>query len=419
MSELRICVDARVVSGSLGGVEQTIIGLAHGFSQLEDGDEVYHFLAHRNADSWITPFLKGRCRPLYTGHIVAVQTPPNWRNELRSLARQGWHTVAPILGSCSVPVPVSDGVIERAGVDVMHFSAPVAFRTEVPNLYQIHDLQHQARPENFTAYERLARDVQYQTFMSQAQLVSASTSRGRQDILTYYSMPANKIIVVPFAPAPTASKLLPQAEIDTIAQRLNLPERFLFYPAQTWRHKNHITLLHALAHLRDEANLVIPLICSGRRNEFFPAIQREIDALDLGDQVRFLGYVAPQELQTIYQSCRAVVFPSRYEGFGIPVLEAFQAGRPLACANIPQLVDIVGDAALLFDPANTDEMAQAIRRIWLDRDLQQSLCQRAIERVAQFDWIRTARTFRAHHRRIAGRALTEEDRCLLAATPIV
>ena len=76
----------------------------------------------------------------------------------------------------------------------------------------------------------------------------------------------------------------------------------------------------------------------------------EKSALDLDGQVRFVGFVTAEELQVIYQHCRAVVFPSHYEGFGMPVLEAFQCGRPLACANIPLLVDIVGDAALVFDP---------------------------------------------------------------------
>ena len=82
-----------------------------------------------------------------------------------------------------MPLPVSDGVIERAGIEVMHFATPVAFRTEVPSLYQFFDLQHRVFPDNFTVYERLARDVQYQTFIAQAQVVSAMTSRGRRDLL--------------------------------------------------------------------------------------------------------------------------------------------------------------------------------------------------------------------------------------------
>ena len=144
-----------------------------------------------------------------------------------------------------------------------------------------------------------------------------------------------------------------------------------------------------------------------------------VEKLNLGDQVRFLGFVSPDELQVIYQRCHAVIYPSLYEGFGMPVLEAFQTRRPLACANIPLLVDVVGDAALLFDPTNARSMADAIRRIWSDTDLQQSLQERADERVTHFDWLRTARIFRSHYRTIAGRQLTEEDRRLIAAPPIV
>ena len=246
------------------------------------------------------------------------------------------------------------------------------------------------------------------------------TSHGREDVLNYYpTVPDNKVFVVPVGPALAAYADITQSELDAIADHLELQEPYLFYPAQTWKHKNHITLLQALAQLREKEGIVIPLLCSGRRNEFFPTIQRTVKALNLGDQVRFLGFVSPQELQALYHYCHAVAFPSLYEGFGMPVLEAFQAGRPLACANIPVLTDIVQDAALLFDPANANDMAQAIRRLWFDEKLRQTLRRRADKRVAEFDWIHTTRIFRAHHRRIAGRPLTSEDQQLLAAKPIV
>lgn len=418
--ELRIGIDARLIPGRMGGVEQTVVGLAHGLSQLEDGDEVYCFLVYKGVEEWIAPYLRGRCQLLCVGEPQRAQSGSHWRGQLRSLLRRGWHALAPLLGPRSVPVPLSDRTIEKAAINVMHFAVPVAFRTQTPSLYQVQDVQHRVLAENFTRYEILARDVQYQTFMNAARLVAIPTVHGRRELLANYpNLPPDKVVVVPYGPAPTATVALSQSDVEEIADRLDLPAAYLFYPAQTWKHKNHLTLLHALAQLRQQSGLSIPLLCSGRLNDFYPVIQRAIRALGLEDQVRFLGFVTAPEMQALYERCRAVVFPSQYEGFGMPVLEALQHGRPLACANISPVAELVGGAALLFDPADVADMAQAIRTIWLDAPLREMLCARSAQRVAQFDWTHTARLFRAHYRRIAERPLNEEDRQLLTAAPLV
>ena len=103
----------------------------------------------------------------------------------------------------------------------------------------------------------------------------------------------------------------------------------------------------------------------------------------------------------------------------MPVLEALEHGRPLACSHISPIAELVQDGALLFDPADPAAMAQAIRQVWCDEPLRQALCQQAAQRVAQFNWLHTARLFRAHYRRIAGRGLTRDDQELLAAAPLV
>lgn len=418
--ELRVGVDARLVPGQIGGVEQTIVGLAHGLSQLEDGDEVYCFLVYAGMEEWIAPHLRGRCQLLYSNRQASAPGSSPWRQKTRSLLRQGWHTLAPLLGSRAAPVPVSDGVIERNGIEVMHFATPLAFRTQTPSLYQVQDVQHRALPENFSRYEILARDVQYQTFMNEARLVAVPTMAGRSALLANFrSVAADKVVVVPYGPAPTAAGAVAPAEVEAIARRLNLPAAYLFYPAQTWKHKNHLTLLQALAQLKDGAGLEVPLICSGRLNDFYPVIQQAVRSLGLESQVRFLGFVTPPEMQVLYERCRAVVFPSCYEGFGMPVLEALQHERPLACSNISPIAELAGDAALLFDPADAPEMAQAIQRIWHDAPLRETLCARAVQRIGQFSWAHTARLFRTHYRRIAGRPLSMEDQQLLAAAPLV
>ena len=156
------------------------------------------------------------------------------------------------------------------------------------------------------------------------------------------------------------------------------------------------------------------LICSGKMNKFFPKIQRCMKRLKLGGQVKFIGYVSPLEVQCLYRLCRLMVFPSKFEGWGLPITEAFHIGVPAACSNVTSLPDLVGDAAILFDPEKPQNIANAIWSLWNDEKLRLTLIQRGKRRVARYSWNKTSCIFRAHYRRIAGHHLTEEDHTIMS-----
>jgi glycosyltransferase involved in cell wall biosynthesis len=167
--------------------------------------------------------------------------------------------------------------------------------------------------------------------------------------------------------------------------------------------------------LRDEYHLSVQLVCSGQINGFFSEIWKHIKELGLNDQVQFLGFVSPLELQCLYQLCRCVIFPTKFEGFGMPLMEAFLAGAPAACSNVTCLPELAGDAALLFDPDRPCEIAETIHRLWTNGALCTALVGRGKENVSRFNWEHTARIFRSHYRRVANLTLNEEDHALLAA----
>jgi glycosyltransferase involved in cell wall biosynthesis len=196
------------------------------------------------------------------------------------------------------------------------------------------------------------------------------------------------------------------------------PERFLLYPAQTWPHKNHLRLLEAVATLRDRG-LIVHLICTGRLTDNYEAIRRFVERSSLAGQVQFRGYVASGELERLYQSATALVFPSRFEGWGFPLVEAFASALPVASSNATVLPEVAGGAALLFDPENVGEIAGAIARIWTDAALRRSLIAKGLERAGSLSWDRAARTFRALYRSVVGRELTDEDRVLLAPPTLI
>lgn len=391
-----------------------LIGLAHGLSGLDDGDEEYLFLVHDDAADWLRPYLDGPCRVLSAGRpALRANAAVRRLREVAFVRHRYERHLQRRQRRPSVAVPPSDGTIEAAGVDVMHFVRQQAFTTDVPSVYQPHDLAHLWLPDLFAPETRRAREQQYRTFCAQAGLVVAMTEWGRQDLVDRYALPADKLAVIPWAPVLDAYTNQRADGAAAVRSRHGLPERFLLYPAQTWPHKNHLALLTALASLRD-AGHPIPLVLTGSSTEHEQQVRAGIARLGLGEQVHTLGFVTPGELLALYDLCEAVVFPSRFEGWGMPVVEAMRAGTPVACSRVTCLPDIVGDAALLFDPNDPDDIAAAVQRLWCDADLRRDLASRGSRRVTTLTWDRVARRFRAHYRRLGNRPLTDEDERLLA-----
>lgn len=412
---LRICVDARLRGGDLGGIEQVVVGLAHGLSKLSDGDEEYIFLSYKDGAEWLEPYVRGPCRII----TVTDKQGNEWKQRLMRVKhiRDLLHRYGHLLGSGAVDVGPSDGTIERLGVNLVHFTRQKAFCTQIPSIYHPHDLQHLHLPQYFSKLEIKNRNARCRTYCRQAAMVAVASSWTRRDVIQHYRLSEDNVKVIPFAPPVEAYPIPSRPVMQEVRTRFQLPEAFVFYPAQTWPHKNHIGLLEALYYLRKQQGLRVPLVCSGKCNEFFAVILEKTRELGIDDQVRFLGFVSPLELQALYRLCRAVVVPSCFEAASFPVWEAFQAGAPVACSNVTSLPDQAGDGALLFGPQQTSEMANAIERLWNDESLRLRLTENAGKRVRQFTWLRTARLFRAHYRRLTKSRLTDEDRALIVAPP--
>ena len=419
---LRVCIDARIEGGAHGGVEQFVIGLVDALSRLKDGEEEYLVSAYVWADDWIRPYVAGPCRIV---HGLAATRHPGWARVFRAMPgvrRAAYNLLSPFMAkrqADGTSIPRSDGSIEKLGVDLIHFPTQSAFLTSVPSIYHPWDLQHLHLPEFFTPEEIRQRETFYRTFCKEAQMVVAATEWNRHDIINHYQLSEEKVRVVPAAPVLDAYPQPTPGDLAETRRKFSLPDRFIFYPAQTWPHKNHLGLLEALALLRVRQGLVVNLVLSGKLTDFYSEIKKRIRELNITEQVRFLGFVSPVELQCLYQLCRCLVFPTKFEGFGMPLTEAFLTNVPSACSNVTSLPHQAGDAAIIFDPDNYEEIADAIRRLWTDDALCHTLRERGKLRVRQFTWNHSARLFRAHYRRIANRPLTEGDRSLLAAPPLV
>ena len=408
MNSLKVCVDARLVSGEAGGVEQFIIGLVSGLSKLADGPEEYLVLVYADSKEWIMPFIGGRSRVLQDGNYPRdslakrlIQRVPGMMNRL--------HGINPRVYQRAVSQAKSNGIIESAGIEIMHFTMQTAFLTAIPSIYHPHDLQHIHLPQMFTLRKRMLRDQMYRVFCEQARMVAVGSNSVKRDLIEHYHLPAEKVKVVSLAPVVTSYGEPSFEQLIAVQKKFSLPSDFVFYPAQTWPHKNHINLLKALALLRDQSDIKINAVFSGKKEQFYESIENKVRELNLENQVYFLGFVDPMELRSLYKLSKAVVIPTKFEAASFPLWEAFIVGVPAACSTVTSLPEQASDAALLFDPDSPQEIACQILRLWTDQELRSSLVEKGKRNVSRFSWERTARIFRAHYRQIAQRPLTPED----------
>lgn len=273
------------------------------------------------------------------------------------------------------------------GVDLLYcpFTRPQYAEPSVPVVCTVHDLQHVALPEFFGALERAEREHSFRMACHRATFVTAISDFTRASVITHGGLQpsATRTIYLRMA----GRLALPAGPHDQVLRRLELrPGRFLLYPANFWRHKNHEILLDAFARCaKNGLPSDIALVCTGARDARQSAIAGLATDLGIAGRLRFPGHVSDLELAALVSECSGIVFPSLFEGFGLPVLEAMSAGVPVACSNCAALPEITAGAALLFDPRSSAEIADAMVRLVLDSSLRTRLVNSGPLRAAQFN----------------------------------
>jgi len=262
-------------------------------------------------------------------------------------------------------------------------------RTSLPTVLTVHDLQHRHYPEFFSDALLDWRDAAYPAAMSHATVIATDSAWVKRDIVRQYGVPESKVFVAPLASPLSLYARPDDAAGANVRARFGLPARFALYPALTYGHKNHIRLIEAIAQLRGEG-FDATVVCPGRQALHWPAIHDALRAHQVADLVRFPGYVTTDELLALYRLARCLVFPSLFEGAGLPVLEALEQALPVACSDIPPLREYAGDAASFFDPVDAQAIAGALRTLLTDDDLCRSLVERGSRHAASFTVARMA-----------------------------
>lgn len=395
---MRVAIDARVEYGRAGGVQQGIGVLSRALGAAHAQEVAYTFLTLEGLDAWLRTSLPAGATtsPVAPGRAHAVRTVLR----TSTLGRRALSTGVALQRRRGPSG--STGTFESLGADVVHFPTQRAELTTVPFVYQPWDLQHRHLAELFPASERRRRDEHYGTYCRRAAVVVVPTEHVRGDVLTAYDVDPERVVVIaPWAPAATPAGGSPGAsptQIDHAEQHVGDP--YVLFPAQVWPHKNHRRLIDAVALLRD-GGLRIRVVCPGATGDGAAVLRRYAARRGLESQFDFPGYVDDATMARLYRGARALVFPSLFEGWGYPVVEAMELGIPVTCSAGPHLDDAAGDAAVRFDPLNIASIADGLRAVCTDEARRSTLLARGAAHVATFDWAAMGRAYAAVHRAAA------------------
>lgn len=397
--QLKVGIECRI-HDFRQGAGTTILSLTRALCDLPHQGERYTFIVFEDHGPLFTDIPSDRA--------TVLSCPRPTRSQMKDLLSR----FAPLRDAlrfsraCVAPIPPSDGTAERNRFDVVHFPTQVGYTTCIPSIYQPWDLQHVHLPQFFSRAERIWRKRVYKALCTQARFVSVQTQWGRDDLIRHYGVETHKVVVIPWGSPLIAYPRVEPRDLQATSRRYDLPTEFLFFPAVTWPHKNHEVVIRALSKLKQEG-LRIPFVCTGATTTRLPCLEALADQCGVADLVRFLGFVSPVELQSIYSLATAMVFPSRFEGFGLPVLEAFQSGLPVVCSRATVLPEVAGDAAIFFDPDDPADLAEAIRAVTSSPTLRSQLVQRGRATAAERPMCATAEQFRRLYWRAAGSASPE------------
>jgi glycosyltransferase involved in cell wall biosynthesis len=286
--------------------------------------------------------------------------------------------------------------LRRAKVDLFH--APhyvVSPLTTCPTVVTIHDCIHLRFPQYLPSR---AAHLYARTFMSmaatRARRILTVSEASKDDILHYLKVPPSKIEVIHNALDERLAAAPTPEDIARVRDRFMLNAPFVLYAGNIKPHKNVDRLIEAFAILRARGGQDIKLLIIGDEISKYPNLRRLVHRFQLHQHVRFLGFVPDATLAALYRLATVFVFPSLYEGFGLPPLEAMASGTPVITSNVSSLPEVVGDAALLIDPMNASAIADAMARVLSDEPLRAELVRRGLERVKAFSWERSVRRTR-------------------------
>jgi len=306
--------------------------------------------------------------------------------------------------------------LRRLGVDLLHsphYVLPLLCRRRA--VVTIHDCIHLLFPEYLPSRMALAYAHRMMGHaIAHSALVFTVSEASRRDILRFYPhADPDRLHVVPNAIDPAILAHPGEEEMERVKERYQIRGRFVLYAGNIKPHKNLDRLIAAFGLLKQQpGHEDVKLLLIGDETSNYGSLRRRVEAAGVRHDVRFFGFVPDSTLSALYRLASVFAFPSLYEGFGLPPLEAMSSGTPVVTSRISSLPEVVGDAAVLVDPYDIEDIAHGLHRVLGDDALRATLVQRGRARVAQFSWDRSVRAIHDGYMKVLGasapaRAVTE------------
>jgi glycosyltransferase involved in cell wall biosynthesis len=363
---MRFSVDAHAIGCHLTGNEVYIRNLLHEFARLDEDNELIAYISKQGVEAT----LPGR-----------IQTRRVSENPYKRL---------------SVDLPQH---VRRDRPDLLHVQYTGPVFSAAPLVVSVHDVSYLECPQYFTKFRSLQLRLTVQRTLKRAARVLTPSEFSRRAILQHYRIDEEKVVVVPNAVAAQFRPIDREVAGAAIQRKFGIRRPFVLTVGDLQPRKNHLGLLQAFDDvLQAEPQLQHDLVFVGKETWYSRELHRAVNQSALRDRVHFTGFVEDADLLQFYGACDLFVFPSFYEGFGLPILEAMACGRAVSCSRLTAIPEVANAAGILFDPGSKQEIARAILDILRDPELRARLERLGIHRAAGFSWEQSAaRTLQVYY----------------------
>lgn len=334
---MRFAVDAHAIGRHLTGNEVYVRNLLRAFAELDRESEFYAYISAKDAESWV---------------------PQRFR--MRQVSANPWSRLGWDLGR----------LVREDRPDLLHVQYTAPLRGTAPVIVTVHDVSFLEHPEYFPMMRRAQLRYTVARTIKMAKRVLTVSEFSREAILRHYDIPAEKVRVVPNAAGSDFRVIGRDKALAQTRKRLGFAEPFVLSVGDLQPRKNQIGLIAAFAQLLSaHPQLKHRLVLTGKETWFTPKVRAAALASGFADRIHFTGFVSDNDLLELYNACDCFVFPSFYEGFGLPILEAMACGRAVACSNTSAMPEVADGAGLFFNPHSVEDIKRSMADILLDAEL--------------------------------------------------
>ena len=375
---MHIGIDARSMIKSRSGIGQSTYYLTKHLLDI-DAENDYHLFYHKEIDAdWIAPD-SVQLHRVRTGNITLGLDP-----------RERWEQIM---------LPLS---LLRHRVDVYHAIQQVGpLWAPAPVIVTVFDVAFLVFPETKTPEDASYWSTWVRRSVRRAERVIATSEATKRDLVNLCGTPPERIVTIPLGVDPRFRPAEDAEQARQICSRYGAISPFVLYVGNIEPRKNLVRLVAAYHRLKGRYKDLPKLVICGEKGWLYDDVFRTVEELNLQEDVLFIGYVSHYELMCLYTEAQALLYPSLYEGFGLPILEAMACGTPVVTSNVSSMPEVAGDAAILVDPYSEAEIADAIEAVLTDATLHARLINRGFAQAKRFTWTDVARRTLDVYREVA------------------